>query len=1113
MTSYTFTNVTADHSISASFAIDQYTITASAGANGSIDPSGAVSVDYGADQSFTITPDANYHVLDVLVDGSSVGAVTSYTFTNVTADHTISASFEINAVTWTITASAGPNGSIDPSGAVSVADGADQSFTITPDAGHYIADVLVDGSSVGAVTSYTFTNVTADHSISASFAVNTYTITASAGANGSILPSGAVVADYGEDVTFIMTPDGGYHVADVLVDGSSVGAVISYTFYNVTADHSISASFTSDIAEMVGHWAFEESGGSIIVDSTSYMNDGTLINSPSRVPGVKGQALALNGSNQYAAVPDAPSLNISSAITIACWVKTSKQGTQYLVKKAIHTGTPGIDDGYELSLASINSSDPPEGDGRAFVRFNQSSSGNTYRLNSVTMYPFDGDTWIHLAATYDGDTIKFYYNGILEASEAASFQIATNDHPLGIGAQSNGGTPLQGQIDDVRLYNYALGPDAIRALASHFITASAGTGGIISPSGEVGVVYGGDTTFAITPNTGYHIADVLVDDVSVGPVTSYTFSDVVADHTIEALFAVDTFVITASAGANGSIVPSGEVSVNYGSDQVFEITPAEGYHVSDVLVDGGSVGAVTSYTFVNVVADHTISATFAIDVFTITATAGPHGTIDPSGIVNIEYDGSQTFAIAAETNYHIANVLVDDESVGAVSEYTFSNVMANHTITATFMPNSLTIMATSGDHGSISPSGEVIAAYGTDTTFTMTPDLGYHIADVLVDGSSVGAVASYTFTNIIDNHTIEVSFAINTFTITAVAGANGSISPSGEVAVEYGADQTFLILPDAGYHILDVWVDGSSIGVVEEYTFENVIADHIITASFAINTYTITAAAGPDGSVSPSGEVTVDYGSDQTFIMTPETGYSVEDVLIDGESVGPLTEYTFVFIADDHTLYASFAMILQAPVITSSPVTSIIAGQLYIYDVEATGIPAPTFSLTVFPEGMTIEPNSGLIQWSPLAAEDADVRVEATNEMGTDFQEFTIHVGGFYYLPGDANMYNGTWLPAVIGSDVTYLVNYFRGVPENPACLLGGFYASADVNGDCRVIGGDVTRLVNYFRGEGLIEFCPSYPPVWLNQDDCPEEAPAGWPNCDELGVNSKVTNRGNTAK
>jgi hypothetical protein len=108
-------------------------------------------------------------VAGVLVDSVSVGAVTSYEFEDVTANHTISATFAPNP-DHTITASAGAGGTISPSGAVSVADGSDQTFTITADPGYHVVDVRVDGVSVGAVTSYAFTNVTANHTISATFA-------------------------------------------------------------------------------------------------------------------------------------------------------------------------------------------------------------------------------------------------------------------------------------------------------------------------------------------------------------------------------------------------------------------------------------------------------------------------------------------------------------------------------------------------------------------------------------------------------------------------------------------------------------------------------------------------------------------------------------------------------------------------------------------------------------------------------------------------------------------------------------------------------------------------------------------------------------------------------
>jgi hypothetical protein len=70
-----------------------YTISASAGSNGSISPSGSVTVNSGASQSFTITPNGGFQVGDVTVDGVSKGAITSYAFTNVTANHTIATTF------------------------------------------------------------------------------------------------------------------------------------------------------------------------------------------------------------------------------------------------------------------------------------------------------------------------------------------------------------------------------------------------------------------------------------------------------------------------------------------------------------------------------------------------------------------------------------------------------------------------------------------------------------------------------------------------------------------------------------------------------------------------------------------------------------------------------------------------------------------------------------------------------------------------------------------------------------------------------------------------------------------------------------------------------------
>jgi len=151
-----------------------WTITASvSGTGGSILPVGAVSVVEGTNQQFLITPSSGYEILDVVVDGGSVGAVPSYTFPNVTADHTIEASFVLLPV-YTIDASAGLGGFITPSGAVQVIEGNDQQFSIAADPGYDVSDVVADGVSQGPVPFHTFANVTADHTIVAYFAESAF---------------------------------------------------------------------------------------------------------------------------------------------------------------------------------------------------------------------------------------------------------------------------------------------------------------------------------------------------------------------------------------------------------------------------------------------------------------------------------------------------------------------------------------------------------------------------------------------------------------------------------------------------------------------------------------------------------------------------------------------------------------------------------------------------------------------------------------------------------------------------------------------------------------------------------------------------------------------------
>ena len=130
-------------------------------------------------------------------------------------------------------------------------------------------------------------------------------------------------------------------------------------------------------------------------------------------------------------------------------------------------------------------------------------------------------------------------------------------------------------------------------------------------------------------------------------------------------------------------------------------------------------------------------------------------TGDPAGLRMLHYTGSSWTDIttSVDTVAHYVYGLTNSFSVFAVME-------PNNT------PAASTITPTSGPGGSITPATAQVVAYGSDSdTFTVIPQSGYHIADVFVDGVSVGAISSHTFRNVTSDHTISASFAADPITL------------------------------------------------------------------------------------------------------------------------------------------------------------------------------------------------------------------------------------------------------------------------------------------------------------------------------------------------------------
>ncbi|MDT8272788.1 MAG: hypothetical protein RRA35_06315, partial [Desulfomonilia bacterium] len=270
----------------------------------------------------------------------------------------------------------------------------------------------------------------------------------------------------------------------------------------------------------------------------------------------------------------------------------------------------------------------------------------------------------------------------------------------------------------------------------------------------------------------------------------------------------------------------------------------------------------------------------------------------------------RTFTITPDTCRFISDVLVDGSSVGRQTSYTFENVTADHTISASFGLLSYAITPSAGTGGSISPSNTVMVSCGGSRTFTISPDEHYHIADVLVDGSSVGAQPSYTFSDVDSPHTIQALFAIDTHTLTVIHTGTGlgTTTPSaGFHEYDYGTVVDLSASASAS-STFDGWsgdIDVSGTSVTMD-------TDKSITATFTLRTFTITASSGENGTIDPSGSTTVTYGSDQVFTFTPDTGYEVDTVTIDGQATTVTgNTYTFTNVTADHTIGVTFKVLVE----------------------------------------------------------------------------------------------------------------------------------------------------------------------------------------------------------
>lgn len=382
---------------------------------------------------------------------------------------------------------------------------------------------------------------------------------------------------------------------------------------------------------------------------------------------------------------------------------------------------------------------------------------------------------------------------------------------------------------------------------------------------------------------------------------------------------VESYDITATAGEGGTItaegLADGKVSVTEGESATFTITANDGYEVSDVKVDGTSVGKRTSYTFENVTAAHTIEATFAFTNYTAANPFEFPTTKGTTKTLEAEYATTITEACGA-TEWRCE---VNSEAWASNGKYI----------------NSLNKTSTGADSVAYAYNAPVAGTYKVTVTYRSGSDtnkLAWSEQDGKITADQV-ATPNSKVNNALQAKTVEFNMVVTT----AGAGTLVFTAPDGDspqtdkfdielVKLADEADLTELQTAITNAEAILNAADKdkySAAALVElqelvnagkQLTTESSQADvdakkAEITAKIAdIQTqFTITATAGNGGKIAPTGATNVYKGTSKAFTITPNDGYHVDSLTVDGTAVDVVTEYTFSDVTANHTIAVTFA--------------------------------------------------------------------------------------------------------------------------------------------------------------------------------------------------------------
>lgn len=313
---------------------------------------------------------------------------------------------------------------------------------------------------------------------------------------------------------------------------------------------------------------------------------------------------------------------------------------------------------------------------------------------------------------------------------------------------------------------------------------------------------------------------------------------------------------------------------------------------------------------------------------TVTIGAVEHGSVTADKMT-AEVGADVTFTVTPDENYSVKSFKVnnDEKQLNDSNQVVVKMVEGGLTVSAEFEINSAAVTITQADHGSIS-ADKSTAKIGENVTFTVAPEANYVVssfkvndADVVLDGNNQAVVVM-----VAGGLNATASFELGSGTVTIGTIEHGAVTAD-KMTAKIGEDVTFKITSDTGYDVSSFKVNGSDVDYATkedsttgktywEAKVKMVSGGLTVTAEFKLAVYSIEWDTPTHGTIAVEGGKTqATYGEEVKFIFTPETGYEIKYLTINGEQV-QASDNTYTTTMGEYGLFVTVQFGLENETIT-----------------------------------------------------------------------------------------------------------------------------------------------------------------------------------------------------